>query len=163
MIALELPKIKESMTKLLLSDAFDNFLLIQAEIVTFNTFTIDGYLKKDFYEEDMRPAREYSLWKEMRDYCYSFIKGNRTPLRFAIVLGLSSENTEKLLTQQELPYKINDVKGLYLNIRYDGETLLCTTGTSMNLFTMDKTLEQTWDKMAQKFLVQKGMEVELMD
>lgn len=163
MIALELPKIKESMTKLLLSDAFDNFLLIQAEIVTFNTFTIDGYLKKDFYEEDMHPAREYSLWKEMRDYCYSIIKGNRTPLRFAIVLGLSSENTEKLLTQQELPYKINDVKGLYLNIRYDGETLLCTTGTSMNLFTMDKTLEQTWDKMAQKFLVQKGMEVELMD
>ena len=52
MIALELPKIKESMTKLLLSDAFDNFLLIQAEIVTFNTFTIDGYLKKDFYEEE---------------------------------------------------------------------------------------------------------------
>ncbi len=162
MIALELTKVKESMAKLLLSDSFDNFLLIQAEIVTFNTFTIDGYLKKEFYDEDSRPEREYSLWKELREHCYSVIKGSRTPLRFSIVLGLSEDNTEKLLTQQELPYKTTDVKGLYLNIRYDGEKLICTTGTSMNLFTMDKTLEQTWDKMAQKFLVQKGIEVEVM-
>lgn len=162
MIALELTKVKESMAKLLLSDTFDNFLLIQAEIVTFHTYTIDGYLKKEFYDEENRPTRDYSLWKEAREHCYSMIKGNRTPLRFSIVLGLSVENTENLLVQQGLPYKNTDVKGLYLNIRYDGEKLICTTGTSMNLFTMDKTLEQTWDKMAQKFLAQKGIEVEVM-
>lgn len=162
MIALELTKVKESMAKLLLSDTFDNFLLIQAEIVTFHTYTIDGYLKKEFYDEENRPTRDYSLWKEAREHCYSMIKGSRTPLRFSIVLGLSVENTENLLVQQGLPYKNTDVKGLYLNIRYDGEKLICTTGTSMNLFTMGKTLEQTWDKMAQKFLAQKGIEVEVM-
>lgn len=162
MIALELTKVKESMAKLLLSDTFDNFLLIQAEIVTFHTYTIDGYLKKEFYDEENRPTRDYSLWKEAREHCYSMIKGNRTPLRFSIVLGLSVENTENLLVQQGLPYKNTDVKGLYLNIRYDGEKLICITGTSMNLFTMGKTLEQTWDKMAQKFLAQKGIEVEVM-
>lgn len=162
MIALELTKVKESMTKLLLSDAFDNFFFIQAEVVTCNTFTIDGYLKKEFFEEENRPTREYATWKEMRDYCYTIIKGNRTPLRFSIVLGLSTENVENILKQQGFSYNLSDVKGLYLNIRYDGEKLLCTTGTSMNIFTLDKTLEQTWDKMAHKFLVQKGIEVEIM-
>ena len=160
MIALELTNVKESMSKILLSDSFDNFLMIQAEIVTFNTFTIDGYLRKDFYDEENRPSREYSTWKEMRDYCYSIIKGSRTPLRFSIVLGLSDENIENILKKQGFTYNLSDVKGLYLNLRYDGEQLLCTTGTSMNIFTLDKTLDQTWDKMAQKFLSQKGIEVE---
>ena len=34
MIALKLPEVKECMSKLLLSDAFDSFLFIEGEIVT---------------------------------------------------------------------------------------------------------------------------------
>lgn len=155
MIALDLPKIKESMAKLLLSDTFDSFLFINAEIVTFNTFTIDGYLKKEFFEEGMAPEQEYSLWKDVREYCFSTIKGSRTPLQFSFVLGLAPNNIQKLLVQQGLSYRPEDVKGLYLNLRFDGEKLICTTGTSMNLFTLDKSLEQTWDKMVEKFFIQK--------
>lgn len=155
MIALEFPKVKESMTKLLLTESFDSFLFLSAEIVTFNTFTIDGFLKKDFYDADEAPQREYSLWKDVREHCFSVIKGQRTPLRFSFVLGLPKENIQKLLEQQGFSYTTNDVKGLYLNIRFDGERLICTTGTSMNLFSMDKTLGHTWDKMVQKFLQQK--------
>lgn len=157
MIALEFPKVKESMSKLLLSEAFDSFLFISAEVVTYNTYTIDGFLKKEFYEEGKCPDREYSLWKDARNHCFSFIKGERTPLRFAFVLGLSDENIQKILDSQELPYSLKDVRGLYLNIRFDGEKLMCTTGTSMNLFTMDKSLEQTWDKMVLKYFTQKEM------
>ena len=42
MIALKLPEVKECMSKLLLSDAFDSFLFIEGEIVTYNTFSING-------------------------------------------------------------------------------------------------------------------------
>lgn len=163
MIALELTKIKESMAKLLLSDTFDNFLFIQAEIVTFNTFTMDGYLKKEFYDSDSIPERDFSLWKEMREHCYSTIKGNRTPLRFSIVLGLADENIRNLLIKQGLPFQPSDIKGLYINIRYDGNALICTTGTSLDLFTMDKSLEQTWDKMVQQFFAQKGIEANVIN
>lgn len=157
MIALDFPKVKDSMAKLLLSDTFDHFYFISAEIVTFNTLTLDGFLKKEFYEEGRAPEREYSLWKDVREHCFSYIKGQRTPLRFSFVLGLSNENIEKLLDSRELPYAPKDVRGLYLNIRFDGQSLLCTTGTSMNTFTMDKTLEQIWDVMVRKFLTQKGI------
>ena len=162
MIALEFPKVKESMAKLLLTETFDNFLFISAEVVTYNTFTIDGFLKKEFFEEGNVPNREYALWKESRELCFSIIKGNRTPLRFSFVLGLSDENIERLLDNQDLPFALKDVRGLYLNIRFDGQHLICTTGTSMHTFTMDKSLEQAWDVMVEKFLKQKEMVYEVL-
>ena len=162
MILLSISEVKEFMSKLLLSDTFDSFLFIEGEIVAFNTFSINGYLQKDFFDKDMIPERNYSLWKELREYCFSLIRGKRTPLRFKFVFGLSEPNIEKLLRQQGLSFTPQDVQGLYLNISYDGHSLRCVTGTSMNLFTLDKSLEEAWDKMVQKFFVQKEISFELM-
>ena len=162
MIALALPQVKECMAKLLLSETFDPFYFIEGEIVTFNTFTLDGYLKKDFFEQEEDPEREYALWKDVREFCFSLIKGKRTPLSFKFVLGLSDSNIEKLLLQQGLDFKPQDVRGLYINLKYDGQKLQCVTGTAMNLFTMDKSLEQAWDMMVQKFFAQKEIKYEVL-
>lgn len=162
MILLSISEVKEFMSKLLLSETFDSFLFIEGEIVTFNTFAMNGRLQKDFYDKDMIPERNYSLWKEVREYCFSLIRGKRTPLRFKFVFGLSEPNIEKLLIQQSLSFTPQDVQGLYLNISYDGTSLKCVTGTSMNLFTMDKSLEDAWDKMVQKFFTQKEIGFEVM-
>jgi len=162
MIALSLPEVKECMSKLLLSETFDPFYFIEGEIVTFNTFTLDGYLKKEFFDTEEIPARDYALWKDVREFCFSLIKGKRTPLSFKFVLGLSDSNIEKLLLQQELDFKPQDVRGLYINLKFDGQNLQCITGTAMNLFTMDKTLEQAWDKMVQKFFAQKEIKYEVL-
>lgn len=162
MIALALPEVKECMAKLLLSEIFDPFYFIEGEIVTFGTFTMDGYLKKEFFELEELPEREYALWKDVREYCFSLIKGKRTPLSFKFVLGLSDSNIEKLLLQQKLDFKPQDVRGLYINLKYDGQKLQCITGTAMNLFTMDKSLEQAWDKMIQKFFAQKEIKYEVL-
>ena len=162
MIALALPQVKECMAKLLLSETFDPFYFIEGEIVTFNTFTLDGYLKKDFFEQEEDPEREYALWKDVREFCFSLIKGKRTPLSFKFVLGLSDSNIEKLLLQQGLDFKPQDVQGLYINLKYDGQKLQCITGTAMNLFTMDKSLQQAWDMMVQKFFAQKEIKYEVL-
>ena len=162
MILLSIPEVKEFMSKLLLSETFDTFLFVEGEIVTFNTFTMNGRLQKDFFDKDMVPERTYSLWKDLREYCFSLIRGKRTPLRFKFVFGLSEPNIEKLLKQQDLSFTPQDVQGLYLNISYDGTSLKCVTGTSMNLFTVDKSLEEAWDKMVQKFFTQKEIGFEVM-
>ena len=162
MIALALTDVKECMGKLLLSETFDPFYFIEGEIVTFSTFTMDGYLKKDFFDAENAPEREYALWKDVREFCFSIIKGKRTPLGFKFVLGLSDSNIEKLLLQQELDFKPQDVRGLYINLKYDGQNLQCVTGTAMNLFSMDKSLEQAWDKMVQKFFTQKEIKYEVL-
>ena len=162
MIALKLPEVKECMSRLLLSDTFDSFLFIEGEIVTFSTFSIDGFLKKDFFEKDMAPSRTYTLWKDIREYAFSIIKGKRTPLSFQFVLGLSEMNIERLLQQQQLAFQPQDVQGLYLNLKYDGQSLTCVTGTSMKLFTLDKALEEAWDQMVQRFFLKKEISAEVL-
>lgn len=147
------------MKHLLLTETFDHFLFIEGEITTFNTFTIDGYLHKDFFEEE--PPLSFSFWKHLREFCFSIIKGKRTPLQFKFVFSLSPENIAKLISQNELNFHPQDVQGLYLNLRFNGTDLQCITGTSLKTFTLDKSLEQAWDKMVQKFFSQKGIEYEL--
>ena len=76
MIALELTEVKECMGKLLLSELFDPFYFIEGEIVTFGTFTLDGYLKKDFFEKDETPERVSNLFWDyliriLKNYSYS--------------------------------------------------------------------------------------------
>lgn len=159
MIALKLTSVKDFMSHLLLQETFDNFLFIEGEIVTFNTFTIDGYIQKAFFPEEDAPP-EYSSWKMLRDYCFTLIKGKKTPLSFKFIFSLSPRNIARLIAQNNLDYTPDQVQGLYLNIRYDGTTLQCVTGTSLKTFTMDKSLEQAWDTMVQKYLSQKQISYE---
>lgn len=75
-------KTKPSMSHLLLKDTFDQFSFIEGEITTFNKFTIDGYLQKDFFEE--KPEDTHAHWKDVREFCFQIIRGKRTPLSFKI-------------------------------------------------------------------------------
>ena len=159
MIAINIKNVKSFMSALLLSDMFDNFYFIEGEITTFNTFRIDGFIKKDFFEKD-EDLTEYSKWSSVREFCYSIIKGKRTPLDFKIIFGLSPKNIEKLITKNELPIDPLSVQGLYMNIKYDGTTLNIITGTSFKSFTMDKSLEAAFDKMVLKFFTLKEIDFE---
>lgn len=157
MISLSLTDIKGFMSQLLLSETFDNFSFIEGEIVTFNTFRIDGFIQKDFFDTEEEPP-QYSCWKNLREYCFSIIRGKRTPLSFHLIFSLSPENTKRLMAQSTPALHAEDVQGLYLNIRYDSRHLSCITGTSFKTFTLDKSLEHAWDEMVQKFLRQKKIE-----
>ncbi|CUX45732.1 DUF5721 family protein [Clostridium sp. C105KSO13] len=154
MIALHLTSVKDFMAHLLLSETFDNFLFIEGEIVTFNTFTIDGFIQKAFFPEEEH-IPEHSSWRSLKAYTFSLIKGKKTPLSFKFIFSLSPENIARLIEQNHLDFQADQVQGLYLNIRYDDGKLQCITGTSLKAFSMDKSLEQTWDAMVQKFFTQK--------
>ena len=159
MIALTLTEIKDFTSHLLLKDTFDSFYFIEGEIVTFNTFRIDGFIQKDFFDIDT-DLPEYSYWKNIREYCFSLIRGKRTPLSFRFVFSLSPRNIVRLIEQHNLALDPDEIQGLYLNIRFDGKSLACVTGSSFKTFSMDKTLEHAWDEMVEKFLRQKELPFE---
>lgn len=160
MVSLELTDVKGFMPHLLLRDTFDSFSFIEGEITTFNTFKIDGYIQKDFFDSGTQ-LPVYSRWKDVREYCLSIIRGKRTPLSFRLVFSLSASNTERLIVENIPGLCPEDVQGLYLNIRYDRKQLSCITGISFHTFTMDKSLEHAWDEMVQKFFKQKQIEFHL--
>lgn len=175
MISIKLTETKKFMSQLLLSELFDHFLFIEGDIVTFNTFHIDGYIQKDFYAEfppeELTPEQhsgsfsetlpEYAYWKQVREYCFTLIKGKRTPLSFKFVFRLSPENIARLITQQNLDFQPNNIQGLYLNIQFNEQGLTCITGTSLNTFTLDKSLEKAWDGMVQSFFTKNGVAFEV--
>ena len=63
----------------------------------------------------------------------------------------SSAGAAKLAEASGSGIRPDQVKGLYLNITYDRQKLTCTTGTSLSVFTMDKSLEHTWDERIVQF------------
>lgn len=85
MISLTLPDIKDFTSHLLLKDSFDSFCFIEGEIVTFNTFRIDGFIQKEFFDTDSE-LPEYSYWKNVRDYCFQIIRGEKDSAQFPVCL-----------------------------------------------------------------------------
>ena len=133
MLALQIPDVKAFMSQLLLGDTFDAFLLKEAEITT---------------------SDDLITWKDIKAHCFSIIRGKRTPLHFSFVFRLNKANIEKLLDRNRIDLRPEQVAGLYLNCKFDGKRLLCTSGTALTIFTLDKRIDQLWDDMLIKFFQQ---------
>ncbi|MCI8516761.1 MAG: hypothetical protein HFG75_07840 [Hungatella sp.] len=148
MIACKIEDIRQFTSQLFVGTLFDSFLVREAQIVTFNTFHIDGRVRKEYYtdqELEERHIGELSAWESVKPVCFGLIKGKKLPGSFRIVFQLGADQTEAFLKQRQLPVRAEQISGLYLNIRYEEGSLYCVTGTSVNFFTMDKSLEQEWD------------------
>ena len=94
-------------------------------------------------------ALEANLDRELQE-----LRGDRSG---KLRIGISSMRATFLLPQvlpafleeHRLDFTPQEIQGLFLNFRFDGSRLTCTTGVSVSKFTLDKSLEQTWDKWAQ--------------
>ena len=150
------------MKKLLLGEAFDTFLLSEASITTYASFHIDGTFHPEYLgsaESELLTTEKagYALWKRVRPVFFELTKGRNTPLSFRIVFRLAPHNIERLLTQSGISLRAEEVDGLFLNLLFDGSALTCTSGTSLRVFSLDKTLEHAWDDMLAKFFHREGI------
>lgn len=157
MVGLKIDDVKQFTGKLFLGNTFDSFLLREAEIATFNSFSIDGRIRKGYFtqeELEEKPVEDYSSWAVVKPVCFSLIKGKKLPGSFQIVLQAASDSVGEFLADRQLPAAADQIKGLYLNIRYENGKIICVTGTSVSFFTLDKTLETEWDEAVKLFLKQ---------
>lgn len=163
MISLKIIDVKVFMSKLLVTNVFDHFLITELDIATFNHFHIDGKLNKEFYSSDeleILGEKNYSEWKEIKPFAYSIIKGNKLPILIKAVFALSPDHIDTVIQKSGISMKREVINGLFMNIRYEKENLYIITGTSIKTFTMDKTLDQVWDGYVKSFLKQYEIAVE---
>lgn len=145
--------------------AFDQFLVSEVVIAACNTYTIDGHINKQFYSEDdldiLRQqaadngrifSEEMVRWETLKSFCFECIKGKKTPLSLKIILCLSPENVNRFMADIDTSISIDQINNLNVNIKFDGSTLTCTTAVSLNIFTMDRSIENSWDEMFARFL-----------
>lgn len=173
MKAFKITETKNFMGTLLCSDCFDDFLLADASITTYNTFTIDGHIVPEFYKNDVnlpdeQSVYEFSCWKDLQTICFEQIKGKRTPVRFHFVLYLKPEKSTALFrnadhttseqtalsgqptnTNISLPDAFSH---FVLNIKYQDGTLTLITAVSYQTFVTDKTADRIWDQYITDFL-----------
>lgn len=155
MIAEQIKDVKKFMTLLLIKDTFDEFLINEATITTYNTFHIDGHINRDFFNEDEFDElkdQHLSYWSKIKPICYSLIKGNKTPLYFKIIFALNREQIKSIVEQNNISINENDINELFFNIKYESGMLTITTGCSLKIFTMDKSLENAFDKYISLFI-----------
>ena len=160
MISLNLPEVKSFMAKLLMSTTFDTFILKEMELQTFTGFQITGQFNDNFFtKEELEERGEYRqiVWSEVKPIAFSMIKGNKTPLSLKIVFQLPNEQCITLVNSLGGRIRLDDVGGLYLNVRFDKGELKMITGTAIKTFTLDKTLEQEWDKKVKDILKVQGI------
>lgn len=155
MKALQILEVKSFMGKLLIHNMFDQFLLSELTMNTFNKFQVNGKLNLDFFtieEQEAIGTRTHSKWSEVKPFAYSLVKGSKTPLSFHITLMLGKEQIESVVRNAGSSIRHEQVSGLYFHIKYENAKLYIITGTGLNIFTMDKTLEHAWDDQVTSFL-----------
>ena len=161
MKAFQILDIKEFMKELLVKDAFDAFRVSEFSVTTNVLYSIDGEIHPEFNVPDeiatvTENSETYISWGAIKPFCFSIIKGKQTPLNFKIVFILSKEALAKLLADNHITMNPDDIFGLYLNCQYENNSLMCVTGTSLRLFSLDKTLDNVWDTKVAKFLDDHG-------
>ncbi len=162
MISLKSEDLKLATSRLFVKDTFDRWLLREAVIVTFNTFTIDGHIRQGYYSDEELEEKQIealSTWKMIRPFCFELIKGKKLPESFRITLQLPPTGVTGFLARAGLDYDEEQISGLYLNFRYEKETLHIITGTSVKIFLPDRRLEQEWDEYVRQYLRERMMPV----
>lgn len=155
MIAIQIKDIKNFMNHLLTDTTFDSFLLNHASITSYNNFEIDGRIHPSYYtreEFELLEQKEFSSWSKLKPICFQLVKGKHTPSRMAFTFLLSAKQIGLFISQREIDLSPEVVTSMVLNIRFEAGILTCTTGISLSVFTMDKTLEHAWDEYVRRFL-----------
>lgn len=165
MIALKITDIGIFINKLLKDGLCDHFLLQEAVITQAATFTIDGSFQPDYFDPDEIESMQlqdlsYVPFSLMRPHCLKLMQGKKKPLSFKFVFLLSPQNQYKTIERAGTSFLPEDVSGMYLHFTYKNETLTCTTGISYRKFSLDKALDQEWDRLVPVFLRQNGIATE---
>ena len=159
MIAIRLPSLRRFTSQLFVQDTFHPFLVYEASFITGCSFTVDGTRNAEYYGPDAEQNPEpYIFWEELRPTCYQIIRGTRLPLQFKLVFRAPQKLTAHLLQNAETTLTPEQVEALHFIVQYRNGGITCTTGTSLKLFTMDKTVDKLWDRWILQFLEQHQIE-----
>lgn len=164
MISLNIPEVKPFMAKLLTNTTFDQFLLRELELATFTNFSVNGQFNEAFFskeELDERGDNKAVMWSDVRLIAFAIIKGSKTPLSLKAVFQLPATLCMELVQRTDGKLRMEEIGGLYFNVRFEKGELHIITGTAIKTFTLDKTLEQEWDLEVKNILKTNAIEFEI--
>lgn len=143
--------VKLFMSKLLKSEAFDSFEVRNIWLETIVKYEIKGDINRDYLDDN--EDRVFVKWKEIKPYVLSLIQGCKRPKFLKIVLSLEKRKVEEL---------DKNGQAMFLNLVYENNQVLGTTGTSQKVFSMDKKLEITWENEIIRFFKKNNILIKIL-
>lgn len=161
MISIKINDTNNFMQNLLVKEIFDSFLLCEGEIHTSNSIAINGRINTGFYDSEELDSitEDFVLWKNLKHICFEIIRGKKVPTKMKLVFAMPKSSYSKIITDSGINISEDSIGGLYLHITYENNVITTITGTSLKVFTMDKTLDKYWDNLMKAFL-SKHFEIE---
>ena len=104
--------------------------------------------------------KSYSEWGNIKPFCFSLIKGNKVPAAMKLVMLASYELVTDIIAKNNIAVMPENVNGLFINMKYQEGHVDIITGTSLNIFTLDKQLDTAFDKYVKTFLANAGLDFE---
>lgn len=173
MIVLKVLDVKKFMAGFLAGTMLDGYQLASGSITTFCTFRIDGNFHKEFFENEetnaalkndeaeiVRPS--FVPWKSVKPFCFSVVRGKRTPLSFKFVFYVPEKQVPIFCQKTGVPFVADNPPGLCLNLKYDKTGLFVTTGISRKSFSLDRSADEAWDNYVNAYLKKVGIAAEKM-
>ena len=156
MLLINIKDIKNYTTRLFVEDVYDDYLFVEGTVTTFSTFSISGRTNMDYYSEDEKKnVEKYARWGQLRPIFFDIIKGKKLPLDFKLVFMAAPSLTSDIGADPLCD-------SFFANIKYNGSTISITTGTSSNVFSLDKTSQNLWDKYVCNFLTKSSIDYEII-
>ena len=149
MLTIDIENKKGFMNSLLKSDDFDNLLVRNIVIRTYVLFDIDCTLNKEWFDSSNEETTEkYPTWATMRSAAFDIIKGDKLPRTIKIILSLKPSSLHKIH---------DNAASLFINILFEGDNLVVSTGSSQKTFSLDHEVDTAWDEYILKFLKSKEL------
>lgn len=151
--------VKKFMSLFLISPDFDFFLFQEFELETSHRITISGKRNENWYSKDEleileeQGKKSFLSWEDIRETIWEEIRGKKTPEFMRGVFMLPHKDIGEIV--QKAGREPEDVHVLAWNLRYEKNELYLVTAVSMKIFTLDKSLEHTWDDYVADFLKKK--------
>lgn len=152
MNSFQIADIRKFMSQMLLHDTFDAFTLSEATVKTAASFVVDGKINADFFDDDSRPEEEYIQYGKIRGFFYDIIKGRSTPVYFKFVFHAPESLKEQIISAADTSLSPSDVNALTFTATFKDGELTVLSGTNMSAFSLDRTIDQQWDRYVENFL-----------
>ena len=133
--------IKFFMGKLLKENTFDNFEVRGIEVCSFTKFEINGILADDERNEDSK--NNFCKWEILKPYIFQIIKGNAKPKSIKIIFSMPIDQLTEIHS---------NASALFLNMLFVNDEVIFTIATSQKNFTLDKSVDNSWNDYIVKFL-----------
>ncbi len=132
--------IKDFMDKLFRGNSFDGLEVRSIELETIVRYEINGGINKQYLKDN--EERYFAKWSELKGIIFQLIKGKKKPKLMKIIFSLD-ENAVKNIDP--------NAAAAFLNISYENNAIMGTTGTSQKNFSLDKSFDIKWEDIIKKF------------